>query len=240
VGTIVHLRLGPLRPHLKGVDHIVVMPSPDLAGIPVEIMLAAEPDELSRIIGSYAPSASIFVHLKHRPPRKTPELSLLAIGEPDLEPDHFACLRRLLSPRTFPEAQAVAAVFGADRPTLLTGKQASERQVVRLARSGDLGRFSHIHFSTHGLADDDVAMNSLLALTPDPPSAKPGDAATSAEEFDGYLTAGQVTGTWKLDAELVVLSACQTGLGRVAGGEGFLGFARAFFVAGVRSLVLSQ
>jgi CHAT domain-containing protein len=83
-------------------------------------------------------------------------------------------------------------------------------------------------------------MNSLLALTPDPPPAKPGDPATSAAEFDGYLTAGQVAAAWKLDAELVVLSACQTGLGRLAGGEGFLGFTQAFFVAGARSLVLSQ
>ena len=45
--------------------------------------------------------------------------------------------------------------------------------------------------------------------------------------------------TWKLNAELVVLSACQSGLGRSSGGEGFIGFAQAMFVAGGRSLVLS-
>ena len=45
--------------------------------------------------------------------------------------------------------------------------------------------------------------------------------------------------TWKLDAELVTLSACRSGLGRQGGGEGFIGFAQAFFLAGARSLVVS-
>jgi CHAT domain-containing protein len=45
--------------------------------------------------------------------------------------------------------------------------------------------------------------------------------------------------TWKLDADLVTLSACQTGLGQPAGGEGYLGFSQALFIAGARSLVLS-
>jgi CHAT domain-containing protein len=57
--------------------------------------------------------------------------------------------------------------------------------------------------------------------------------------YDGRLTAAQILRTWKLDAELVTLSACQTGLGKYAGGEGYLGFAQALFLAGGRSLVLS-
>src|SRR5207244_6366752 len=49
-----------------------------------------------------------------------------------------------------------------------------------------------------------------------------------------------VVRAWDLDADLVVLSACESGLGRYAGGEGYLGFAQALFVKGARSLVLSQ
>ena len=45
--------------------------------------------------------------------------------------------------------------------------------------------------------------------------------------------------TWKLDADLVSLSGCETGLGKESGGEGFLGFSQALFVAGARSLLLS-
>jgi CHAT domain-containing protein len=46
--------------------------------------------------------------------------------------------------------------------------------------------------------------------------------------------------TWDLDADLVVLSACESGLGRYAGGEGYVGFAQALFVKGARSVLLSQ
>src|SRR5262249_10807211 len=57
--------------------------------------------------------------------------------------------------------------------------------------------------------------------------------------YRGRLTAGDVLRRWQLDADLVVLSACDTGLGRSGGGEGRLGFAQPFFLAGARSLVLS-
>jgi CHAT domain-containing protein len=57
--------------------------------------------------------------------------------------------------------------------------------------------------------------------------------------FDGHLTTGEVMSTWKLNAELVTLSACRSGLGRQSGGEGFIGFAQAFFLAGTRCLLVS-
>ena len=59
-------------------------------------------------------------------------------------------------------------------------------------------------------------------------------------ETDGTITAEQIARTWELDADLVVLSACESGLGRAAGGEGYLGFAQPLFARGARSLVLSQ
>jgi CHAT domain-containing protein len=58
-------------------------------------------------------------------------------------------------------------------------------------------------------------------------------------EADGRITAQQIVQTWDLDADLVVLSACESGLGRLAGGEGYLGFTQALFVRGARSVVLS-
>ncbi len=58
-------------------------------------------------------------------------------------------------------------------------------------------------------------------------------------ETDGTITAEQIARTWELDADLVVLSACESGLGRAAGGEGYLGFAQPLFAKGARSLVLS-
>ncbi|MBI3463310.1 MAG: CHAT domain-containing protein [Planctomycetes bacterium] len=65
------------------------------------------------------------------------------------------------------------------------------------------------------------------------------DALVSGKGYyDGRLTAAQMA-RWRLDADLVTLSACQTALGRHAGGEGYLGFSQALLLAGARSLVLS-
>jgi CHAT domain-containing protein len=61
-----------------------------------------------------------------------------------------------------------------------------------------------------------------------------------ALETDGTITAEQIARTWELDADLVVLSACESGLGVAAGAEGYLGFAQPLFARGARSLVLSQ
>src|SRR5947209_3366965 len=55
----------------------------------------------------------------------------------------------------------------------------------------------------------------------------------------GRSTAGEVLATWRLRAELVVLSACETGVGRYGGGEGFVGLSQALLLAGTRSVVLS-
>ena len=57
--------------------------------------------------------------------------------------------------------------------------------------------------------------------------------------LEGRLTAGEVLEYWKLDAELVTLSACESGLGRQGGGDGLLGFAQAFLMAGSRSVCLT-
>jgi CHAT domain-containing protein len=57
--------------------------------------------------------------------------------------------------------------------------------------------------------------------------------------LEGRLTAAEVLEYWKLDAELVTLSACDSGLGKQGGGDGLLGFAQAFLLAGSRAVCLS-
>jgi CHAT domain-containing protein len=116
------------------------------------------------------------------------------------------------------------------------GEQACEATVQDLARSGRMKAFRYLHLAAHGESDPVRAYRTALILAPDP--ERPADPL--ALDSDGTITAEQIARTWELDAELVVLSACESGLGRSAGGEGYLGFAQPLLAKGARSLVLSQ
>ena len=78
-----------------------------------------------------------------------------------------------------------------------------------------------------------------LGALPGRRARRPDSSDPDGTGADGRLTAEQIVRTWDLDADLVVLSACESGLGRYAGGEGYLGFAQPLFARGARSLVLS-
>jgi CHAT domain-containing protein len=126
-----------------------------------------------------------------------------------------------------------------DKPRTLLGLDASEQEIVSLARDDKLRDFRYIHFATHGLVDMGHPQRSALILTqlnlPDQV-----EAASSGEfVFDGRITAGEIASQWRLDADLVTLSACETGLGRRVVGEGYVGFTHALFTAGARSVVVS-
>jgi CHAT domain-containing protein len=139
-------------------------------------------------------------------------------------------------PGTRREVRAIARLF--DKPEVLLGGKASEAKLEELG--GALRAYRYLHFATHGMSSSTRPLDSFLALAskdlPDP--LKRILAGKTAHT--GRLTAGHILNAWKLDAELVVLSACQTGLGKHEHGEGYLGFAQALFLAGARSLVLSQ
>jgi CHAT domain-containing protein len=145
-------------------------------------------------------------------------------------------------PGTRREVQAIAALFPNDQVTTLLGPEATESNLQGLAQSGALKGYRFLHLATHGKANPNVALSSaiFLAAEPERPATPSADPAAVESVLDGQITAEQIVRTWELDADLVVLSACESGLGRYAGGEGYLGFAQALFVKGARSLVLSQ
>jgi tetratricopeptide (TPR) repeat protein len=144
-------------------------------------------------------------------------------------------------PGTRAEAAAVAGRFRqAGRPVaLLTGADASKQRLYEWARDGSLGKARYLHLATHGTVDWRLPLQSALVLSRDrlPDPGRQPDAGLSV--YDGRLTAAEVLRDWDLDADLVTLSACATGLGRYARGEGYLGFAQALLLAGSRSVVLS-
>jgi tetratricopeptide (TPR) repeat protein len=139
-------------------------------------------------------------------------------------------------PGTRREVEAVAGLFPDGEVTTILGARACEATVQDLARSGKLKGFRYLHFATHGESDPRSAYRTALILAPDPDTS----ADPTAAETDGTITAEQIARTWELDADLVVLSACESGLGLAAGSEGYLGFAQPLFARGARSLVLSQ
>jgi CHAT domain-containing protein len=138
-------------------------------------------------------------------------------------------------PGTRREVEAIASLFPSDRARTLLGDQATESAVNNLAARGELKKYRYLHFATHGRADETIAYNSALLLAPDPDRS----ASSTAIETDGRITAQQIVNTWVLDADLVVLSGCETALGRATASEGYLGFTHALFARGARSVVLS-
>ncbi len=119
-------------------------------------------------------------------------------------------------PNAEKEANAIAQIL-ATKP--LIGNQATKAQILSKISQARL-----IHFATHGLLDEVQGLGSAIALAP-------------SGNDDGLLTAKEILDL-KLNAELVVLSACNTGVGRITG-DGVIGLSRSLISAGVPSAIVS-
>jgi CHAT domain-containing protein len=106
------------------------------------------------------------------------------------------------------------------------GAEATEERAKTVGRDARI-----LHFATHGFTDEEFPLESGLALsTP---------ASPNQGRENGLLQAWEIFEALRLDADLVTLSACQTGLGKELAGEGLLGLAWAFQYAGARSVLAS-
>ncbi|HEX2454055.1 MAG TPA: CHAT domain-containing protein [Vicinamibacterales bacterium] len=133
-------------------------------------------------------------------------------------------------PGTQKEIGRVSAFLPASAVTALVGAQATEHQVRSLA-----GDRSVLHFATHGVIRADDPLESFLALDTGRTGRDARQSIASDTADDGRLTAREIYGI-QLNADLVVLSACRTGLGAVSG-DGVIGLARAFLYAGTPSVI---
>jgi CHAT domain-containing protein len=135
-------------------------------------------------------------------------------------------------PETANELCAVARDLGVSGDDIHLGAHATETEIKQLSESGKLAKYRIMHFATHGALAGQLSGLSEPGLLLTPP-----DKATETD--DGYLSASEVTAL-KLDADWVILSACNTAAGGAEGAEALSGLARAFFYAGDRALLVSH
>jgi CHAT domain-containing protein/uncharacterized protein HemY len=120
------------------------------------------------------------------------------------------------------EAIAIASLL---KTQPLIGNQATKTAVIQR-----LPQARFVHLATHGIFNDIQGLNSSIALAPSP-------ASKGNDKSDGLLTASEILDL-QLNAELVVLSACDTGRGRLTG-DGVIGLSRSLIIAGVPSVLVS-
>ena len=201
----------PLEQHLSGSRRVVVVPHGALHYLPYEALRAADGKMLIEQYGlSFLPSASVLRYLPPLPDQTG--APILVIGNPDLGDS------KLDLKFAGEEAVVVSKLYPGAR--LLLRADASESNFRNAARS-----FRRLHIASHGSFQAENPLQSGLYLARD-------------AENDGLLTVSELYGI-DLNAELVTLSACETGLGKVANGDDVVGLSRGFLYAGARAIVAS-
>ena len=165
----------------------------------------------------------------------TPAAELIASARSIVheEPESQTSGRRMVIPRlpfTRQEADRILATMPTDANSLNSNLKAMDFSASRaLATSSELGQYRYLHFATHGVLDTERADLSALLLSL---------VDESGKAQDGFLRAYDIYNL-SLSADLVVLSACQTGLGKEYKGEGLVGLTRGFMYAGAARVVVS-
>lgn len=233
----------PLEPHLTAARKLIIVPDGVLAYLPFETLAdnvkrGAPVFLLERFAISYAPSASALAALRTLKTNAAAATGFIAFGDPVYAKTETEIVPTMQSnergfdfrqlPYTRNEVNEIAALFPANERRILLGSEANEGSV----KAAPLSQFRYVHFATHALVDEEYPARSAIVL-----SAPTGDQGDNKQE-DGALQMAEVM-RLKLNADLVTLSACRTGLGRMLYGEGIIGLTRAFLYAGAESVVVS-
>ena len=129
-------------------------------------------------------------------------------------------------PGTLTEVNAIKELIR--RSDIYTGKSVCESKVKSLSKDGVLKRYKVLHFATHGLVVPEIPELSAIVLS----------LLKQEGNEDGYLTMKEIAGL-DINADFVNLSACETGLGKIYGGEGVVGLTQSFLIAGANGLSVS-
>ena len=279
-GELHRLLIEPLRDELQGLNHLSVMTSGPLAGVPMAVLA---PDDgkasrdadwlIRRTAISQTTSLAAWLAARRAAQAARAEgataasadaaLSLLGWGDPDFAqstssaapPNTGARPQRgsLRSDLVFPalpdtrdELLAIAQALGADPGrSLYLGREATRDSVLQASRSGRLAQARIVVFATHGLKagefpglEQPALVMALPQSTADPsgrPTPEPDPAAMAA-----HMLSLDDTLMLELNADWVVLSACNTAASDHDAGEALAGLARGMFYAGARSLLATH
>jgi CHAT domain-containing protein/Tfp pilus assembly protein PilF len=227
--------LAPAASLLAGRPHLLIAPDGSLDLLPFEVLLtdpsavdgnrpaSTLPFLLLRHTITYVPSASVLAEIRALGPPGAPDPAsrFVAFADPLTRPAGGNGQALPSLPGSEDEVAAIARLYPAAAVKLYLRERATKANVLR-----SVGSAERIHFATHGVFFAGLPELSGLVLS----AEREGDEA--------ILRVNDIFNL-KLRADLVVLSACDTGLGREVSGEGLVGLSRAFFYAGTRSLVVS-
>jgi len=228
------------------IDTLIIIPDGVLHYLPFETLRIRKDGKVSYLVEqynvSYGPSSTSLVLLEEKPRRHKSGKSLLAFGDPierkgrSLEeppgsasagfPGEIASGDNLIYPGlpySRQEVLSIARLFASQNKAVFIGDTATESTLKKRA----IEKYEVIHFACHGLFDEKYPFRSALVLSPD-----------QNQEDDGFLQVREIYGL-RMNAGLVVLSACHSGNGTLEKGEGLLGLTRTFFYAGARAVLSS-
>jgi CHAT domain-containing protein len=202
----------PVSAALGGATRVGVVPHRDLHRMPFAALTRDGVPMIQRTALFYLPSTTLLRYTVERRARRTGDQRVIAFGNPDLGDASLSL------PLAQKEAERLPWSF--PQADVFLGEGATESRLVDM-----VAEYGIVHLASHGEFDPDNPLESGLLLAAD-------------DQRDGRLTAADVFGL-SLRADLVALSACQTGLGRPGNGDDVVGLNRAFLFAGARQLLAS-
>ncbi|MDZ7830501.1 MAG: tetratricopeptide repeat protein [Desulfobacterales bacterium] len=213
--------IAPVIEALDGIHTLGIIPHGSLHYLSFATLSSGENFLIDEFSLFYLPSASVLDYtLPRRIKRPKLQLQVLAIGNPDLENPALEL--------PFAEQEVNSIHWNFPEITTLIGEKATEAWVVE-----NIARFDIIHIASHGEFDPVNPLMSAIKL-----SRPAGAKSLSDLTADGNLRAAEVFGL-DIRADMVCLSACQTGLGKVEAGDEIIGLNRSFFYAGTHTIISS-